>query len=395
MPRLLAPVAALAFAAAVIAQPVAARPSDEEVGRHVMAESLATFLHELGHALIAELKLPATGPEEDAADEFSTMMLLAVAGEDAIGHDAALASAQAFLDIWEFRKAQNGTTVDALPFWDEHGLDFKRAANIICLMYGSDPVRFAPLAAATDMQPKQKDWFCQRDYERKAAVWETLLAPHLWPEGTQPPAGAPAFAVAYGEAASEASRQLEAILKQNRVYEQLAEALSGTVRLPRQITIVLQECGEPNAFWREKNQTITMCYEWMQFIGELYIARSEGQIGTVGRAVPDGAAALAGVWRGQGHDMMGMPAALETVLQPNGEFTQSMRSASGVNLRIWGRWTADGGAIDFQIAGWDPTQFCGPVGCSPISLGGSERVPYRLLDANTLQSGPVTFYRAQ
>jgi hypothetical protein len=392
--KLFAP-AALAIALIAAFQPAQSRPSDEEVGRHVMAEALATFLHELGHGLIAELKLPATGLEEDAADEFSTMILLAVAQEDAIGHDAALASAQAFLDIWEFRKAQNGDTVDALPFWDEHGLDFKRAANILCLMYGSDPQRFAALAEATNMEAKQKEWLCQQTYERKAAAWETLLAPHLWPEGTQPPADAPRFTVTYGEANSEAARGLEAVLKQNRVYEQLAEALSGAIRLPRPITIVLKECGEPNAFWHSKTQSITMCYEWMQFIGELYIARAEGQIGTVGRAVPDGAGALAGVWRGQGTDMMGMPAALETVLQPNGEFTQSMQSMSGVNLRIWGRWTADASAIDFRIVGWDPKQFCGPLGCSPVTLGGGERVPYRMLDANTLQSGPVTFYRVR
>lgn len=388
----------VAFALAVVfLAPLAqARPSDEEIGRHVMGESLATFLHELGHALIAELALPSTGPEEDAADEFSTMILLAVAQEDAIGHDAALASAQAFLDIWEFRKAQNGDTVDALPFWDEHGLDFKRAAAIICLMYGSDPQRFAPLAEAMNMETKQKDWFCQQNYERKSVVWEALLAPHLWPEGAAAPAGAPRFTVQYGEATSQASRQLEAILRQNRVYEQLAEALSAAVRLPRPITIVLKECGEPNAFWRPQDQSITMCYEWMQFIGDLYIARAEGQISTVGRAAPDEAGALlAGVWQGQGSDIVGMPAVIQTVLQANGEFSQMVQSSSGVNLRIWGTWSAGADAIDFRITGWDPRQFCGPVACTPVTLGGGERVPYRLVDANTMQSGPITFYRVQ
>ena len=71
------------------------------------------------------------------------------------------------------------------------------------------------------------------------------------------------------------------------------------------------------------------------------------------------------------------------------------KSNAGVNLRIWGTWSAGPDAIDFRITGWEPREFCGPLGCNPVTLGGGERVPYRLVDANTLQSGPITFYRVQ
>jgi hypothetical protein len=51
------------------------------------------FFHELGHALIDVLQLPIVGREEDAADEFATLALLA---EEKAGAEAALAVAEYF-----------------------------------------------------------------------------------------------------------------------------------------------------------------------------------------------------------------------------------------------------------------------------------------------------------
>src|SRR5690606_22691533 len=92
--------------------------------------TLFVVFHELGHALVDFYDLPITGREEDAVDDFSTVLLVA-ADMGGAALDAAV--------YW----AISAETPDTTSFADEHSLDQQRFFNIMCTVYGSNPNQYA------------------------------------------------------------------------------------------------------------------------------------------------------------------------------------------------------------------------------------------------------------
>jgi hypothetical protein len=124
-----------------------------------------TQLHETGHALIKEMNIGAMGNEETDVDGFATVVLL----KGGLGQ-VAIDGAVAMLSLLGI----TGTKPDYL---NEHPPSQERFAEILCMVYGSDPTGYAKLVADhvvdADRAPK-----CQAEYENTAKVWQTLLAPH-------------------------------------------------------------------------------------------------------------------------------------------------------------------------------------------------------------------------
>jgi hypothetical protein len=130
-----------------------------------------TVFHELGHALVEMLDIPFTGSEEDAVDEFATLALLKMGdqrSESALisGIEQFNADAAAYEDLSE------------LSFSDEHSFDKQRFYDVLALVYGSDPEYHSDLIGG-DYLPEEMAEEAEAEYERKKAVWERLLAPHL------------------------------------------------------------------------------------------------------------------------------------------------------------------------------------------------------------------------
>lgn len=147
--------------------------SGTELGRLVAGATLFTFFHEFGHALIGEMGIPATGKEEDAVDEFSTL-LLARLGDTG---QFAVRSAAYWFALEGQQQARTGRVSD-LPFWDEHSLNQQRFYDVICILYGSSQKRYANLATAVGIPPTRAAR-CVRDYPKERKAWNALLAPHL------------------------------------------------------------------------------------------------------------------------------------------------------------------------------------------------------------------------
>lgn len=143
----------------------------DEALEATVGATLFTLFHELGHALVHMLELPTTGKEEDAVDQLATLILIE-GGED--GQIMALDSAHSFL----LQSADSNPTIDELPFWDEHSLDEQRFYNIVCLIYGADPQRYADLIKDGDL-PEERAELCPEDYQRASRAWDKILAPHL------------------------------------------------------------------------------------------------------------------------------------------------------------------------------------------------------------------------
>jgi hypothetical protein len=132
----------------------------EEFASTIGEEELVFIIyHELGHALIDMYKLPFTGREEDAADQFATKLLIEQ-GE----HDIVLAGA-------EWYGARGGKRYD----WDDHSFDRQRHYNILCWVYGSDTETFASIPQDTGMH-EQRSVQCGVEYKRINRGWDSLLA---------------------------------------------------------------------------------------------------------------------------------------------------------------------------------------------------------------------------
>ncbi len=157
----------------------------EQIATAGVYASLFVFFHEFGHALRDILDLPVTGREEDAVDQFSTMLLI-----DAGAHDAVRMGAQFF----GINAQANAANDQHLPFWDEHSLEEQRFYNILCLLYGSDPVKFQGLV--NQGLPQSRAQRCPEEYKNIDGAWSRLLAPHLVGSANNPNAPVSAAPVA-------------------------------------------------------------------------------------------------------------------------------------------------------------------------------------------------------
>lgn len=256
------------------------------------------FMHEFGHALIGELQVPSTGPEEDAVDIFSalrvvepTMYPSGDAEIDAIGREVAIYSALP----WYYGGLISEQTGSTTPWQDEHTGDLKRFRNVFCVIYGGNPGLYAPIASDVGMEERTLGR-CEEEFNRQNRAWRTILAPHTrigpWhPEGLLP-ADAPGarINVVFEPPKTRVGDFL--VTAFGEAIEGFAKDLADTYALPRDLTVTYRDCGELNAWYSPTEGTITMCYD---LIENLAVMISDIEMGTkggleVGDAAPSGSA---------------------------------------------------------------------------------------------------------
>jgi Putative metallopeptidase len=137
---------------------------DDEYGERVVATWVFVFFHEVGHALIDLYDLPTVGKEEDAVDEFSTLLMI----QSDLAEYALYAA--------EYWQATDTGIVDETLFADEHSLNSQRFYNILCLVYGSDPDRYDAIVSLGFL-PESRAARCPSEYAQKDEAWSTLLEP--------------------------------------------------------------------------------------------------------------------------------------------------------------------------------------------------------------------------
>jgi hypothetical protein len=133
---------------------------------------LDVFLHEAGHATFRSLKIPLFGRNEDAADQFSTYLMLRFDKEEA--RRLILGSAYQYKgDL-----ASPTLTVKQQNFADEHGTPAQRFFNLLCTAYGSDPKLFADVIKEGFL-PEDRAVGCEREYLQLSHAFETLIRPSI------------------------------------------------------------------------------------------------------------------------------------------------------------------------------------------------------------------------
>jgi hypothetical protein len=140
-----------------------------EIDNLVEDTLVQTLFHELGHCLIDQWELPATGREEDAVDQLATVLLLDGSPE---GRDSAVNAAL------EFAIASSNEEKGDMVFWDEHSFSKTRFYDMICLVYGSDPKKNG-FMIGDDGLPESRAVRCPQEWQRANRAWMKLLQPYV------------------------------------------------------------------------------------------------------------------------------------------------------------------------------------------------------------------------
>ncbi|NOH95991.1 DUF4344 domain-containing metallopeptidase [Vibrio sp. 99-70-13A1] len=130
---------------------------------------LHTLLHEAGHAYIEDQNIAILGKEEDAVDNFATIVLLNYIDG---GDDAAISAA----DMFAFESEDRPDYYDFGEYIDEHSFDLQRYFSTLCLVYGSDPEKHTNLLNEVENNylSDRKD-FCIFNYETINQNWQQHL----------------------------------------------------------------------------------------------------------------------------------------------------------------------------------------------------------------------------
>jgi hypothetical protein len=216
------------------------------------------IVHEMGHVLISEFELPVLGREEDAADAHAVLVLLR--SGSAFTHRVLLDVAKGWF-VSDQRRRDRG---EKLAFYDEHGLDQQRAYQIVCLMVGSDPARFADLAAEVKL-PEERQGTCQGDYNNESWSWDKLLKPYL----RAPDQPLTRIDVVYDDV-EDGLEPFDQGIRSMRILETVAELAAERYLWPHRLTLEMLPCGQPDAHWNSPSRTLMVCYEMAQDFLQLY-----------------------------------------------------------------------------------------------------------------------------
>ncbi|HEX8275129.1 MAG TPA: DUF4344 domain-containing metallopeptidase [Longimicrobiaceae bacterium] len=143
------------------------RATPEERERAILGAAEFLLYHELGHALIDVLDLPALGREEDSADQFAAYVLVdGTADGERTAMDGAVA-------LGRFDEE-----FDDMAFADEHSLGVQRFYNVACWVYGRDPAAHARFLERGTLPPERAER-CPGEYQALVRGWDRLLAPYV------------------------------------------------------------------------------------------------------------------------------------------------------------------------------------------------------------------------
>ncbi|PMJ90644.1 DUF4344 domain-containing metallopeptidase [Vibrio sp. 10N.261.55.A7] len=130
---------------------------------------LHTLLHEAGHAFIHDQSIPILGKEEDAVDNFATLLMIDYVTD---GADSAISAA----DMFSFESEDRPDYYDFGEYIDEHSFDLQRYFSTLCLVYGSDPDTYEHLLdeVEEDYRMERKE-FCEFEYQNLSHNWSNYM----------------------------------------------------------------------------------------------------------------------------------------------------------------------------------------------------------------------------
>jgi len=237
MTRVLAILAAILFATTASAD-----PREDWIRDNL----IAVFYHEFAHALIDRLDLPIYGQEEDAADVATVMLIDRIFGERRAA-EMIVATAEGF----------RGETLwwgdDEPAYWGRHGIDEQRFYTTLCLYYGGDRRGRRSVVEALEL-PWERQATCRDEYEQAQRSWGRVFDAIAIKE--------PGSSFTLGHTIDTAPLTVAVAAKE-------VARLNRMFGLEEPIEVVMEYCGEPNAFYDFDTRQIIMCVEYEDHFGLL------------------------------------------------------------------------------------------------------------------------------
>ena len=219
------------------------------------------LFHELAHLAIGEMEIPIVGPEEQAADYIATLSLIRPLQTPPVGGEKwlefVMATADAFVILWQLADSAGAS----LPYWDRHALSIQRFYSITCLLYGSNPERFAELPSLVHMPPQRAET-CEAEYARAARSIDWMLETFGRRENEPQKA---TIAIRFETPRTQTSEHLIAEIQAQGLIEWSLRRFQELVNLDQDATLVIRSCSLPEAAWMPEERELVVCYELLDF----------------------------------------------------------------------------------------------------------------------------------
>jgi hypothetical protein len=234
-------------------------PKRQALVEFVVGNVLFVATREMGRALLSEMKLPAVGGEEQAADDFAILTALKH-GERDFSDRVLIEAAKGWFVSGRRDKRRNHTS----DYYDRHSLRERRGYRIVCLMVGADPVRFKALAEETIL-PKDRQRRCGWEYDTVSRSWERVLT--LFRRASDQPKAQ--IEVIYGDATGQLGIYAQ-IFRNLQFLEIIAELAADRFAWRDPIVMEMRSCGDAGASWAISTRRLHICYEMVRDFAELY-----------------------------------------------------------------------------------------------------------------------------
>jgi hypothetical protein len=152
------------------------------------------------------------------------------------------------------------------------GFGMERRHGLACLAYGADPDVSGELAEHAALSTEERQG-CIARYLEARKKWTGWLDPFrktdggpapmsAAPEGA-PPEGEPVLRLAFAPAIDDADQAIADAMKENGLFQVMTDDLNATLAMPRPITALITQCGEPTAFYNPDRGEAVLCYEML------------------------------------------------------------------------------------------------------------------------------------
>ncbi len=401
-------------------------PQERYAASVLLGTTFGVLFHELGHAVIGELQIPATGPEEDVADEFAAFILGAAFEEGNLPDDPV--ERQMVHDLVKYSSLlwyYNGKKMEAQgaqePWQGEHSPSLKRFRHSFCIIYGGNPERFKDVADLVDL-PERTRQRCKVDYIKRYNAWERILASVARDLGPDTPGELPAdtpgakVIVSFDEPTSELGKALMPVFRDTGTIAEIGAYLEQVFVWPRDFRIVFRDCEEVNAWYDPSKAQVTMCYSIIEFFSKTVFEAEAGTQQPGGPQQPDpqqqdpqqpdpqqptadmAMTFLSGTWTGTIPSQYG-PIQAQVIYAKDGNY-QTILQSGGNRTDIWGQWSAQPlgqGKIQISInpTRWNPPQICNANGYCQPQYFYPDSFEVEIIDQNSVRSEAGVFKRTQ